>query len=411
MALSDTSCRSAHKHAKATANKPFKLPDEKGLYLLVTPKVDGWGKWWRFKYRISGKEKSLSFGIYPDVGLQQARERRDEARKLLAQGIDPGEHRKAKKQAILTSATNTFEAVAREWHAKFRAKWTDGHANRLLTRLEQDVFPYIGNRAIEQIDALDLLDIAKRMEARGVIETTHRIIQNCGQIFRYGVVTRRCKHDPSASLRGALIPIKSKHHASITDPKKIGELMRAIDDYQGSFTSRCGLKFSALTFCRPGEIRHAEWQEIDWQEKQWRLPAEKMKMRQPHIVPLSRQALELLSELQQATGNGKYLFPSERTPGRPMSENTANAALRRMGYSKEEMTAHGFRSMASTRLNELHFNKDHIERQLAHSEQNDVRKAYNYAEYLPARTEMMQAWADYLDALKAGSQVTPFRWG
>jgi len=286
MPLSDTSCRSAHKHAKTATGKPFKLPDEKGLYLLVTPKADGWSKWWRFKYRFLGKEKSLSFGTYPDVSLQQARERRDEARKLLSEGIDPGQQRKTEKQAAIAAATNTFEAVAREWHTKFRSKWTDGHANRLIIRLEQDVFPYIGNRAIDQIDALDLLDIAKRMEARGVIDTTHRVIQNCGQIFRYGVLTRRCKHDPSSSLRGALTPIKSKHHASITEPKKIGELMRSIDDYQGSFTSMCALKFSAFTFCRPGEIRHAEWQEIDWQEKQWRLPAEKMKSKRLAIPPV-----------------------------------------------------------------------------------------------------------------------------
>ncbi len=212
------------------------------------------------------------------------------------------------------------------------------------------------------------------MEARGVIDTTHRALQNCGHIFRYGVLTRRCPRDPSSDLRGALSPIKKKHHASIIDPKQIAGLLRAIDDYQGSFVSMCALKFSALTFCRPGEIRHAEWSEVDFTEKQWRIPPEKMKMRVQHIVPLASQTIQLLTELQTLTGTGKYLFPSERSTARPMSENTVNAAIRRMGYSKEEMTAHGFRSMASTRLNEMHFNRDHIERQLAHSESNDVRR-------------------------------------
>lgn len=304
---------------------------------------------------------------------------------------------------------DSFEYVAREWHSKFKAKWTDDHAGRLLARLENDVFPYIGNRPIDQIDALELLGVMQRMESRGVIDTTHRALQNCGQIFRYGVLTRRCSRDPSGDLRGALTPVKKKHHASITNPKQIAELLRAIDDYQGTFASKCALKLSAFTFCRPGEIRHAEWIEIDISAKQWRIPAEKMKMRQQHIVPLAEQTIELLSRLHEVTGDGKYLFPSERSASRPMSENTVNAALRRMGYSKEEMTAHGFRSMASTRLNEMHFNRDHIERQLAHSEANDVRAAYNHAEYLPERTKMMQSWADYLDGLKAGAQVIPFK--
>lgn len=376
------------------------------MYLLVTSKG---GKYFRYNYRFSGKRKTLALGTYPETSLKQAREKQDAAKKQLADGIDPGENKKAIKQAAIAATTNSFEIVAREWHSKFKAKWTPDHASRLLTRLEKDVFPFIGNRPINEIDAPELLQVMRRIEGRGVIDTLHRALQNCGQIFRYGVATGRCSRDPSGDLRGALTPVKSKHHASIIDPKQIGDLLRVMDDYQGSFMSKCALKLSALAFCRPGEIRHAEWTEIDFNAKQWRIPGAKMKMRQQHIVPLSSQAVALLTELQTLTGSGKYLFPSERSKDRPMSENTVNAALRRMGYSKDEMTAHGFRSMASTRLNEMHFNRDWIERQLAHTEKDGVRAAYNYAEYLPEREKMMQAWADYLDGLKAGAEIIPFR--
>lgn len=411
--LNDTTLRNAKPDAKDK-----RLNDGGGLYLLIKPNG---AMWWRFDYSIHGKRKTLSVGVYPTIGLADARRKAEEARTSVANGTDPSDARKEAKAARQLAAENenrlnaglpiidSFEYVAREWHSKFKAKWTDDHAGRLLARLENDVFPYIGNRPIDQIDALELLRVMQRMESRGVIDTTHRALQNCGQIFRYGVLTRRCSRDPSGDLRGALTPVKKKHHASITNPKQIAELLRAIDDYQGAFASKCALKLSAFTFCRPGEIRHAEWIEIDISAKQWRIPAEKMKMRQQHIVPLAEQTIELLSRLHEVTGDGKYLFPSERSASRPMSENTVNAALRRMGYSKEEMTAHGFRSMASTRLNEMHFNRDHIERQLAHSEANDVRAAYNHAEYLPERTKMMQSWADYLDGLKAGAQVIPFK--
>jgi len=347
--------------------------------------------------------------VYPDTNLKEALEKRDTAKKQIVGGIDPSENRKAVKQAAIAAATNNFESVAREWHSKFKTKWTPDHAGRLLTRLEKDVFPYIGARPIHEIEAPELLQVMRRIEARGVIDTLHRALQNCGQIFRYGVATGRCARDPCGDLRGALTPVKAKHHASITDPKQIGDLLRAMEGYQGSFVSKCALAFSALTFCRPGEIRQAEWSEIDFNARQWRIPGAKMKMRQQHIVPLAKQSISVLDELHQVTGESKYLFPSERTRDRPMSENTVNAALRRMGYTKEEMTAHGFRSMASTRLNEMHFNRDWIERQLAHSEKNGVRAAYNYAEYLSQRAEMMQAWADYLDDLKAGAQVIPLR--
>ena len=399
--LTDTTIRTAK-----PKEKPYKLSDEKSMYLLVNPNGS---KYFRLKYRFCGKERPpLALGVYPDTSLKQARERRDEARALLVNGIDPGEHKKAVKQAKIAAESSTFESVAREWHGKFKAKWTDDHAERLMARLERDVFTYIGNRPINEIEAPELLQVMRRIEARGVIDTLHRALQNCGQIFRYGVATGRCTRDPSGDLRGALTPAQSKHHASITDPKQIAALLRAIDDYSGSFVSRCALSLSALTFCRPGEIRHAEWSEIDWDHHQWRIPAPKMKMRQQHIVPLSRQAIEVLQALNAVTGEGRYLFPSERTRDRPMSENTVNTALRRMGYTKEEMTAHGFRSMASTRLNEMHYPPDWIERQLAHTEKNSVRAAYNHAEYIPQRTEMMQAWADYLDSLKSGAQVIPF---
>jgi integrase len=378
MSLSDAACKNAKPR-----EKPYKISDEKGMHLLVIPNG---ANYFRFDYRFSGKRKTLALGVYPETGLKEAREKRDTARKQIAGGIDPCESKKIYRQAAIADANSTFEIVAREWHSKFKAKWTDDHAGRLLARLERDIFPYLGKRPIDQIDAPELLLVMRRIESRGVLDTLHRALQNCGQIFRYGVATGRCSRDPSGDLRGALPPAKAKHHASITDPKQIGELLRAIDDYHGAFLSQCALKLSALTFCRPGEIRHAEWSEFDLTAKQWRIPAHKMKMRQIHIVPLSRQAIEVIESIKPLTGDGQYLFPSERTKSRPMSENTVNAALRRMGYSKDEMTAHGFRSMASTRLNELHFNGDWIERQLAHTEKDGVRAAYNYAEYLPERT-------------------------
>ena len=395
MPLTDTAIKGAKPR-----DKSYKLSDGKGLYLLVNPNGS---KYFRLKYRFGGIEKTFALGVYSETSLKLAREKCDAARELLAQGIDPNEHKKAAKHSAIAAATNSFELVAREWHTKFKVKWTADHAKRLLTRLEHDVFPYLGNRPINEITAPELLHVMRRIEARDVIDTLHRVLQNCGQIFRYGIATGHCDRDPSGDLRGALTPVKSKHHASIIDPKEIGQLLRAIDDYQGSFVVRLALKFSALTFCRPGEIRKAEWQEIDIENKQWRIPADKMKMRQLHIVPLANQTIEILNELKTITGEGKYLFPSERSQNRPMSENTVNAALRRMDYSKEQATAHGFRSTASTRLNEMGFNRDWIERQLAHSEKNDVRGAYNYAEFLEGRTEMMQQWANYIEHLKANT--------
>jgi integrase len=397
MPLTDSAIRNAKPKDKA-----YKLTDGSGLYLLISPKG---GKWWRMDYRFNGKRKTLSMGVYPDVTLKSARDRRTEARKLLADGIDPGEIRKAMK--VSQSDANGFEAVAREWWGKHEPNWSQTHSSRIMLRLEKDVFPWIGNRPIGKITAPEMLTVLRRIENRGALETAHRIHQSCGQIFRYAVSTGRAERDPSADLKGALPPTRQKHHASIIDPRKIGELLRAVDGYEGSFITRCALQFASLTFVRPGELRHAEWSEIDLDKAEWRIPAEKMKMRTVHIVPLSTQALAVLNEIQPLTGRRKYVFPGVRTNKRPMSENTVNAALRRLGYTKEEMTGHGFRSMASTILNEQGWHRDAIERQLAHAERNSVRAAYNYAEHLPERMKMMQTWADYLDKLKTGAEVIP----
>ncbi|WP_300493164.1 integrase arm-type DNA-binding domain-containing protein [uncultured Methylophaga sp.] len=407
MPLTDIKVRNAKPCIKpdgTTTTKSYKVSDERGLYLEVAPSG---GKWWRFKYRFSGKEKRLSLGVYPDVSLKQARERRDDFRRQLADGIDPSDARKAEK--VTEAGLESFEYVAREWHSKFSSNWTEGHAARTLIRIENDVFPWLGKKNIKEINAPELLAVLRRVENRGALETAHRINQICGQVFRYAIATGRAERDPSADLKGALPPTRVKHHSSITEPRLIGELMRAINLYSGSFITGIALKLSALLFVRPGELRQAEWSEFDLENNEWRIPAEKMKMRVLHIVPLSKQAVELLMELQPLTGRAKYLFPSVRTNTRPMSNNTINAALRRLGYTKEQMTAHGFRSMASTILNEQGWNRDAIERQLAHSERDGVRAAYNYAQYLSERKEMMQSWADYLDSLANGADIIPIK--
>ena len=402
MPLTDT----AAKNAKPKA-KPYKLGDSGGLFLLVA--TNG-GRWWRLKYRFDGKEKLLSVGIYPEVSLKQARDRRDEARRLLAEGIDPGEHRKVTKVAQSEADPNTFEAVALEWIAKFQSTWTENHADKIRRRLERDLFPWIGKRPIASIEPQDVLSALRRIEERGRIETAHRALQNCSQIFRYAVATQRMASDPARDLRGALPPVKEKHHPSLTDPKAVGELLVALASYKGSFVTACALRLAPLLFVRPGELRRAEWAEFDLDAAEWRIPAGKMKARVQHIVPLSTQAVAIFKELQPVTSRSKYVFPGLRSAQRPMSENTVNAALRRLGYAKDQMTGHGFRSIASTRLNEMGWNKDAIERQLAHGERDPVRAAYNYAEHLPERRKMMQAWADYLDTLaRAANKVVTLR--
>jgi integrase len=403
--LTHTAVRSAKPR-----NKTFKLFDGGGLYMEVNP---AGGKWWRWKYRIGGKEKRLSFGVYPDVSLKSARGKHVAARQQLAAGIDPGQARKAEK--IAQAGAESFEAIAREWHAKFSPGWVASHSDRILRRFDKDVFPWLRDRPIAEIKAPELLALLRRIESRGAQETAHRAMQNCGQVFRYAVATGRAERDPTGDLRGALPPPKEKHHASIIEPKRIGELLRAIDAYEGFFATKCALRLAPLVFVRPGELRKAQWYEIDLEKAEWRIPAERMKMREQHIVPLSRQAVEILRDLEPLTSRGipakpdapRYVFPGARSRQRPMSENAVLAALRRMGYAKDEMTGHGFRSMASTLLHEQGWNHQSIERQLAHAERNAVSAAYNFAEHLPERRKMMQAWADYLDALKARADVIP----
>ncbi len=393
MALTDIAVRKA-----AVRDKPYRLSDEKGLYLEIA--LSG-SKYWRWKFRFAGKEKRLALGVYPEVSLAEARAARDGARKLLASGVDPSEARKAQKASRVELAENSFEAIAREWFAKYAPTWVDTHADKIIRRLERDIFPWVGSRPIDKVTAPILLVCLRRIEGRGAIETAHRALQNCGQVFRYAIATGRAERDPAADLRGALSPVVESHHASITDPKAIGALLRSIEGYEGSLVTKCALRLAALVFVRPGELRKAEWAELDLDKAEWRIPAARMKMREVHIVPLATQAVTTLRELHALTGHGRYVFPGARTNGRPMSENTVNAALRRLGYAKDEMTGHGFRSMASTILNEQGWSRDAIERQLAHGERNNVRAAYNFAEYLPERRRMMQAWADYLDALTA----------
>lgn len=395
MPLSDIAIKAAKPKEKS-----YKLADGFGLLLLVQP---AGGKWWRFKYRFGGKEKGLSFGTYPDVSLKDARGRRDDARKLIANGVDPGVHRQLEKARKVETAGNSFEAIAREWYAKYAPTWAPSHGEKIIRRLERDIFPWLGATPIGDITAPALLAALRKVEARGAVETAHRVHQNCGQVFRYAVATGRAERDPSGDLRGALPPVRQEHHASITDPSAIGELLRAMKGYSGSLVTRCALQLAPLVFVRPGELRRAEWAEIDLDAAEWRIPAEKMKSRALHIVPLSIQAVAILLELQPLTGRGKYVFPSGRGPSRCMSENGVLSALRRMGYSGKQMTGHGFRSMASTLLNEQGWPRDAIERQLAHGERDKVRAAYNYAEHLPERRKMMQAWADYLDSLATGS--------
>ena len=399
--LTDQAIRRAN-----AAERPRKLFDGYGLFLLVSPSG---GKWWRLKYRFGGKAKTLSLGVYPTIGLKQARELAYKARQTLARGVDPGAERKAEKAR--RSGAESFEGVAREWFKRFSRDWTPEHAETVIQRLEKNVFPWLGTRPVGEIAAPELLAVLRRIEARGALEVAHRVGQICGQVFRYAVSTGRAPRDISADLRGALPASPERHHAALTKPSDVAGLMRAIDGYKGSFIVRCALRLLALTFVRPGELRKAEWSEFDLDENIWRIGAERMKMRREHLVPLSRQALEVLHELQALTGNGRYLFPGARSANRPMSENTIVAALRYMGYGRGQVTAHGFRTMASTLLNEMGWPPDAIERQLAHAERDEVRGAYNRAEYLSERRRMMQAWADYLDGLARGGTVIPLRSG
>ncbi len=398
MPLSDAKVRNAKPR-----EKQYKLFDGDGLFLLVTPNGK---KGWRFKYRFAGKEKLISFGTYPEVSLSDAREKRLAARKQVAADIDPSQVRRAQQQSAVQDL-DSFEVVAREWHQKFTPTWTEVHAHTTLRRLERDVFPGLGSLPIAEIKAPDVLKILRRVETRGALETAHRIKTICGQVFRYAIATGRAERDSAADLKGALPPAKKNHLAAITDPAKVADLLRAIDGYQGSFVVKCALQLAPLVFVRPGELRQAEWSEIDFDAAEWNIPAERMKMKDAHLVPLSTQSLAILRELHALTSRSRYLFPSARSNARPLSNNAINAALRRMGYEKDEMTGHGFRAMARTILDEvLQFRPDFIEHQLAHAVRDPNGRAYNRTAYRDERKIMMQRWADYLDGLKS-SQDNP----
>jgi integrase len=395
--LNDITIRNAKPRRKA-----FKLSDGGSLFLLVQPTG---GKLWRLAYRINGKQKSLSFGAYPAVSLADARSKRDSAKASLKDGSDPSVLRKIEKQA----RGNTFKVVANELVQKMEL---EGRANATLVKtrwLLDFAFNVIGDRPIAKISAPELLAVLRKVEKRGTYETARRLRSTCGMVFRYAVATGRAVRDPSVDLRGALTTPTVKHRAAIIEPTGIGALLRAIESFDGHKTTRAALRLAALFFVRPGELRHAEWVEFDFDKAEWIIPAEKMKMRRPHRVPLSRQAIVRLKELQTMTGQGRLLFPSVRSVLKPLSENTLNAALRRLGYGPDDMTAHGFRTMAATRLNEMcRWNADAIERQLAHQEPNAVRHAYTHgAEYWLERVSMMQAWADYLDELQDAGKIIP----
>ncbi len=403
MALTDTAIRALRPGAK-----DYKVADEKGLYLLVTPTG---GRLWRLKYRSpGGVERKLSLGGYPDVSLKDARDLRDDARKLLASGVDPAEKKRRDRHTAKVSAANSFAAVAQSYIDKCkregRAEATTSKQEWLLKLLERT----LGQRPVSEIEPFELLEAVRRYESTGRTEAAHRALQFSSQVFRYAIANQLAKSDPTRDLRGALVSHKVKHHAAILEPKMAGELLRAIDGYEGSPVTQLALKLSALLFVRPGELRHAEWAEFDMDTAIWRIPGEKMKGRLEHVVPLAKQSLALLDTLRGLTGDGKYVFPSIRTPARPMSENTVNAALRRLGYTRDDMTAHGFRAMASTLLNESgKWSVDAIERALAHKDKDAVRAAYHRGAHWNERVEMAQWWADHLETLRTGAEIVALK--
>jgi len=402
MALTDT----AVKNAKSDG-KTVKMFDERGLYLELSPSG---GKWWRLKYRFDNKEKRLSLGVYPDVRLKNARDRRDKARKLLANGIDPSENRKTQKAVHADRAANSFEVVAREWFAKYAKTWAASHSERVVRLFERDIFPWIGGRPVADVTAPEILTVVRRIEARGALETAHRALGNCGQVFRYAVATGRAMRNPSGDLRGALSPVKKSHFAAATEPKQVADILRAMDGYEGTLTVRCALRLAPLVFVRPGELRKAEWEDIDLDAAEWRYTVTKTNT--PHIVPLSRQAVEILREIHPLTGHGRFVFTGARSNTRSMSDNAILAAMQRMGIDKDEMSGHGFRAVARTILDEvLGVRPDYIEHQLAHAVRYPNGRAYNRTAHLPERRMMMQQWANYLDKLKSKAEVIPIRQG
>jgi integrase len=400
MSLTDTACRTA----KLT-DKARKLADEKGLYLLVNHA----GKYWRMDYRFDGKRKTLALGVYPDTTLAKARQKRDDARKLLADEVDPAENKKAHKASRREAAANSFEVVAREWLEGRKSHVESAQHAKTLARLVNDVFPWVGNRPIGAIDAPEVLTVLRRIDSRGARYTAHRVRSEVSRVFRFAIATGRANNDPAQSLIGAIPPATEKHFASVTEPAKVAEMLRAFDAFTGTFPVQCALRLAPLLFVRPGELRNAEWSAIDLDKAEWRYRVSKTKT--DHLVPLSTQAVAILRELHALTGEGRYVFPGARTAARPMSDAAVNAALRRLGYdTKTEITGHGFRAMARTILHEeLHQKPEVIEHQLAHSVPDALGTAYNRTKFLKERKVMMQTWADYLDKLRTGADVIPLR--
>lgn len=391
MALTDTKVRTI----KAT-EKPQKLFDERGLFLLVTPTGS---KYWRFKYRFNNKEKLLSLGTFPDVSLSQARDRREEARKRLSEGIDPSEYRKVMKTAAIERQANSFEVIGREWFLKKKPTWKDNHSLTIIRRLERDLFPWLGDKPISEITPGILLRVLRLVEQRGTIETAHRDLSYCMQILQYAVQSSYIESNPARDLKGALASAKGRHFAAPTDAKQFSALLKIIEGYQGSIIVRCAIRLAPHVFVRPGELRTAKWADIDFDKAEWRFIVSKTET--PHLVPLSRQSIEILREIEPVTGKGPYVFPCARSPQRPMSENAILAALRRLGITKEEASGHGFRATARTLLDEvLGFRPDFIEHQLAHAVRDPNGRAYNRTAHLEERRKMMQAWSDYIDSLK-----------
>lgn len=393
MALTDTKIRQAE-----LRDKPYRLSDAKGLYLEIHPNGS---KYWRLKYRFAGKEKRLALGVYPRVSLKDARKACQVAKDQLEQGIDPSQAKKVRRAEQAQAQANNLETIAREWHKQQARQWSESYSAKVLRASERDLIPYLGTLPLDSISPPQLLAVLRRVEARGAAESAHRLKQTVGQIFRYAVATGRAVRDITPDLKGALVTLKKKHFPAITEPVQVGKLLNVLDAYAGTATVRAALKLAPLVFVRPKELRHAEWQEIDLKAAEWRIPAEKMKMAVDHIVPLSRQAVSILREQQLLTGQWQYVFPSARSPRRPMSDNAILSAFRNMGISKDEMTGHGFRAMARTIMDEVLGERvELIEHQLAHAVKDSLGRAYNRTTHLPQRREMMQRWADYLDDLR-----------
>ena len=393
MSLTDAAIRAA-----LPKTKQYKVADEKGMFLLVHPNGS---KYFRMKYRYAGVEKLLALGVYPETSLKEARKRRDDARKLLSHGVDPAGVKKAQKLATISNVGNSFEVIAREWYEKQSGSWVQSHGERIIRRLERDVFPKIGGIPVSDITAPVLLGAIRKIEERGAVETAHRALQNCGQVMRYAIATGRAERDPTPSLRGALKPVQSTHFASVTDPAEVGQLMKLLDTYSGSYAVRAALRLAPLFFVRPGELRNAKWSDLDLEGGEWRYTVPKT--RTPHIVPLADQAIDILIDLKQHTGHSEYVFPGGRSPLKAMSDNALNAGLRSLDVPADKMSAHGFRAMARTLLDEVLGYPPHIiEQQLAHAVRDPLGRAYNRTAHLPERKKMMQAWADYLYQLKKG---------